>query len=112
LDGRKVALIFAVVVLLCSLTAVYLNYRLTASRGALQQRMQKENLEQIEQLRARIASLRSRAKEENTLQETLNKLSQRLDEAVTLPSTKYPDVGRACSEVEAAIHQLEQGSVK
>jgi protein phosphatase len=111
-DGRKVALIFVAVAVLLSLSAVYLNYRFTPQRGSLQERMQKENLAQIEKLRARILNLRSRANGAADINDKLNLLSQRLKEAEALPATKYPDVGRACSEVEGMVYQLEQGIAK
>lgn len=112
LDGRKVALFFVTVALFLSLTAVYLNYRFTPDRGALQERMQKENREQIERLRTRILDVRSRTNGATEINDRLNQLSQRLDQAVELPATKYPEVGRACSEVEAAIFQIEQTIAK
>ncbi len=111
-DGRKVAVIFVAVALLLSVTAVYMNYRLTPDRGSLQQRMQKENLEQIEKLRARILNLRTRANGAADINDKLDLLSQRLKEAEELPATKYPDVGRACSEVAATVDQLEQSLAK
>jgi protein phosphatase len=111
-EGRKVALIFVAVALLLSVTAVYVNYRLTPARGSLQERLRKENLEQIEKLRARIDLLRARANAAADTNNLLDQLSQRLNEAEALPPTKYPDVGRACSEVAAMVEQLEQGTAK
>jgi hypothetical protein len=111
-EGRKVALFFILAALVLSLTAVYVNYQLTPDRGALQERLQKENLAQIENLRMRITTLRTQANGAAEINNTLNQLSQRLDEAVALPATKYPDVGRACSEVEATVIQLERSLSK
>jgi PPM family protein phosphatase len=108
LDGRKFALLFIVIAGLLSFTAVYLNQRFAPDRGALQQRLQTENQQLIQNLRGRIASLRARNNESAELNAQLDVLSQRLDEAATLPATKYQQVGQACSEVENAIYLLEQ----
>jgi protein phosphatase len=108
LDGRKVALVFVAVALLLSLTAVYLNYRFTPGRGAMQQQVQKDQLALIESLRGRIANLRARANGSAEIMTRLDQCSQRLDEALTLPATKHQDIGRACSEVETALYLLEQ----
>ena len=108
LDGRKVAIFFVGFVLLLSVMAVYWNYRLTPERGLLQQQQQKENLEIIKNLRARIENLRLRATAENGLQDKLKPLTDRLQEAEAMPATKYPEVGKACSEVEGGIVALER----
>ena len=106
-DGRKIALFFVTLALLLSVSAVYFNYRFTPQRGALQQRLQDENQQLIQSLRARITALRTRANGA-TLKVQLDRLSQRLDEAAALPATKYQQVGQACSEVAAALPEQEQ----
>lgn len=106
-DGRKVALVFVIFAVLLSSTAVYLNYRFTPERGSLQQRMQNENLKQVEQLRTRISNLRSRPNETAEINNYLNQQAQHLDEAVALPATKYPDAGQRIANVATAIEALE-----
>ena len=114
IDGRKVALIFVIIVVLLSTTAVILNYRFTPERGLLQQKMQKENLEQVERLRTRISNLRAHPNGTAEINNYLNQQAQRLDEAVALPATKYADAGQVIGNVAIAIEALElrQGVTK
>ena len=107
-DGRKVALIFVIIAVLLSTTAVYLNYRFTPGRGSLQERLHQENLVQINQLRTRITALRERAGGATDINTQLDVFTQRLDEAAAMPATKYQQVGQACSEVGNALYLLEQ----
>ncbi len=113
-DGRKVALIFVIIAVLLSTTAVILNYRFTPERGLLQQKMQKENLEQVERLRTRISNLRAHPKGTAEINNYLNQQAQHLDEAVALPATKYSDAGQMIGNVAIAIDALEirQGVTK
>ena len=111
-DGRKIALFFVLSVVLLSTTAVYLNYRFTPERGVLQQKMQKENLAQVEQLRARISNLRARPQETAEINDYLNQQALRLDEAVALPATKYSDAGPIIANVATALDALEQKQPK
>ncbi len=108
IDGRKIALLFVLVAVLLSTTAVYLNYRFTADRGALQERLHQENQVQINQLRTRITALRERPNSPPELNTQLEVFTQRLDEAAAMPATKYQQVGQACSEVGNALYLLEQ----
>jgi PPM family protein phosphatase len=112
LDGRKVALLFVMIAVLLSATAVYLNYRFAPDRGSLQERLQQENQAQINQLRLRIAALRERANGAAEINTQLDVFTKRLDEAATLPATKYQQVGQACSEVGNALYLLEQKQSK
>lgn len=108
LDGRKLAFLFVAIAVLLSATAVYLNYRFAPDRNVLQQRLHTENQQTIQNLRTRIAQLRTRAAGAAELNSKLDVLSQRLDEAAAMPATKYQQVGQACSEVENAVYLLEQ----
>ncbi|MFN7929588.1 MAG: PP2C family serine/threonine-protein phosphatase [Blastocatellia bacterium] len=112
IDGRKIALFFVLVALFLSGGAVYLNYRFTADRGALQQRLQSENRQLLEGLRTRIATLRTRANGDAAMNAKLDVLSDRLNQAAALPATQYQQVGQACSEVETAIYLMEQNPGK
>ena len=110
IDGRKFALLFVGLALLLSLTAVYLNYRFTADRGKLQQRLQTENHQLLQKLRTRIADLRARANGDPAINAKLDLFTQRLAEAEAMPATQYQQVGQACSEVENALYLMEQAS--
>ncbi len=108
INRRTIMLISLAAVLALSLSAVYLIYSFTQDRSASQQQLQGENHQLIQTLRARIGTLRTRANAKINAQ--LNILSQRLDEAAAMPTTKYQQIGQACTEVENAISLLEQNA--
>ncbi len=108
LDGRKLALIFVIMAVLLSATAVYLNYRLTSQRGLLQQRLQQENLKQVEQLRTRISNLRARPDGTAEINDYLNQQALRLDEAIALPATQFPAAQQLIANVTTALDAVEQ----
>ena len=108
IDGRKLIIGFAAIILLCSLVVIYLNKSFVGNRAILQNRLQTENNTNITGLQARIEALRQKPEQPTATLEMLDILTKRLTEASTIDPTKYHDVGVACSEVENEIIILER----
>lgn len=111
-DGRKLTLIFVLVAVLLSTTAVYLNSRFAAERKLMQERQYQDHQAEINQLHSRIAALRERANGTAELNAQLERFTQLLNEAAALPATKYQQVGQTCSDVSNALYLLEQKQPK
>ena len=108
IDGRKLIIGFAAIVLLCSIGVIYLNKSFVGNRAILQNRLQTENNANIAGLQVRIEALRQKPEQPTATLEMLDILTKRLAEAATIDPTKYHDVGVACSEVENEIIILER----
>ncbi len=111
-DGRKLTLIFVLVAVLLSTTAVYLNSRFAAERKLMQERQYQDHQAEINQLHSRIASLRERANGTGELNAQLERFTQLLNEAAALPAAKYQQVGQTCANVSNALYLLEQKQPK
>lgn len=108
IDGKKFSIIFFSVIIAIALFVVYLNKSMVGNRGQLQQRLQQEQRTTITGLQTRITALRQRPNAAPELLSQLDILTKRLDEASAMDATKYPQVGQACSEVDAALAALER----
>lgn len=111
ISGRKFAVAFVGVMIILSALAVFLHTQLSASRAAVQQRIYAEELGRIAALQSRIAELRRRttgSPQAADYNAQLNFLAHRLNEATTLPPTKFREIGEARVAVERAILELER----
>lgn len=114
LEGRKFAIVFMSLLILLAALVIFMNNRLAGSRAAVQQQIYTDEQARIVTLQSRIQTLRHRlstappSAQTPVQQAQLDFLTQKLNEASSLPPAKFRDIGEIRVKVEGTLQEMEK----